>query len=174
MFNSYGFNMLLRGVFMAETTVMVTAPRGGVAGVLAAAARCRATQMFVAPPVVVAIARDGAGPEGFPDLVRIHCGGAPLSTAAALAFHEMFPDIELSLALGSTKGGVISKMIGHEECRHVKSTGRLCSGVEAKVVDIVTGELLSINEEGELRIRSPSVMLGALLTSAVHMYLSVN
>nr|XP_034570547.1 4-coumarate--CoA ligase-like 7 [Setaria viridis] len=36
----------------------------------------------------------------------------------------------------------------------------LCSGVEAKVVNIVTGELLSTNEQGELCIRSSSVMLG--------------
>ncbi|XP_062211677.1 4-coumarate--CoA ligase-like 7 [Phragmites australis] len=160
MFNSYGLNMLMRGVLMAETTVVITAPRGGVAGVMAAAARCRATQMFVAPPVVVAMARGGVGPEGFPDLVRVDCGGAPLSTAAASAFHERFPDIDLSLALGSTEGGLISKMVSRQECRRVKSTGRLCSGVQAKVVDISNGGLLSTNEQGELFIRSPSVMLG--------------
>jgi acyl-CoA synthetase (AMP-forming)/AMP-acid ligase II len=96
-FHSYGFHMLMRGVLNAETTAVVTAPRGGAAAVLAAAARCGATQMFVAPPVVVAMARGGVGPEGFPDLVRVDCGGAPLSTAAASAFHERFPDVELSL-----------------------------------------------------------------------------
>ncbi|OEL14608.1 4-coumarate--CoA ligase-like 7 [Dichanthelium oligosanthes] len=160
MFHSYGFNMLMRGVLMAETTAVVTAPRGGAAGVLAAAARCGATQMFVAPPVVLAMTRGGAGPEGFPDLVRVDCGGAPLSGAAASAFHERFPDVDLSLALGSTEGGVISKMVGHEECCRIKSTGRLCSGVEAKVVDIISGEALSANQQGELFIRSPSVMLG--------------
>ncbi|XP_066386779.1 4-coumarate--CoA ligase-like 7 [Miscanthus floridulus] len=161
MFHSYGFHMLMRGVLMAETTVVVTATRGGAAAVLDAASRCRATQMFVAPPVVAAIARGGSiGPEGFPDLVRIVCGGAPLSTAAASAFHERFPDIELFLALGSTEGGVISNMVCREECHRIKSTGRLCSGVEAKVVDIISGELLSTNKQGELCIRGPSVMLG--------------
>ncbi|CAN6310405.1 unnamed protein product [Urochloa humidicola] len=161
MFHSYGFCMLMRGVVMAETTAVVTAPRGGAAAVLAAAASCGATQMFVAPPVVVAMARGGGGgPEGFPDLVRVDCGGAPLSAAAASAFHGRFPDVELSLALGSTEGGVISKMVGRQECHHIKSTGRLCSGVEAKVVDIIRGGLLSTNEQGELCIRSPSVMLG--------------
>ncbi|CAL4917628.1 unnamed protein product [Urochloa decumbens] len=161
MFHSYGFHMLMRGVVMAETTAVVTAPRGGAEGVLAAAARCGATQMFVAPPVVVAMARgEGGGPEGFPDLVRVDCGGAPLSAAAASAFHERFPDVELSLALGSTEGGLISKMIGHQECHRIKSTGRLCSGVEAKVVDTISGRLLSTNEQGELCIRGPSVMLG--------------
>ena len=78
--------MLMRGVLMADTTVVVTATRCGAAAVLETASRCRATQMLVAPPVVAAIARGGSiGPEGFPDLVRIVCGGAPLSTAAASA-----------------------------------------------------------------------------------------
>ncbi|KAL6627373.1 hypothetical protein ACP70R_031099 [Stipagrostis hirtigluma subsp. patula] len=140
-FHSYGFCMLLRGVLMAETTVVITV-------------------MFVAPPVVVAMVRGAVGPEELPDLVRIDCGGAPLSTMAASAFHERFPDIELSISYGSTEGGVISKMVGYEECRRIKSTGRLCSGVEAKIVDIATGELLSTNEHGELCIRSLSVMLG--------------
>ncbi|XP_066337481.1 4-coumarate--CoA ligase-like 7 [Miscanthus floridulus] len=162
MFHSYGFHMLMRGVLMADTTVVVTATRCGAAAVLEAASRCRATQMFVAPPVVAAMAArgGGVGPEGFPDLVRIVCGGAPLSTAAASAFHERFPDIELISALGSTEGGVISNMVCREECHRIKSTGRLCSGVEAKVVDIISGELLSTNEQGELCIRGPSVMLG--------------
>ncbi|KAG0548805.1 hypothetical protein BDA96_01G199100 [Sorghum bicolor] len=162
MFHSYGFHMLLRGVLMAETTVVVTATRGGAAAVLDAASRCGATQMFVAPPVVAAMARGGGGvgPERFPDLVRVVCGGAPLSTAAASAFHERFPDIELFLALGSTEGGVISNMVYREESHRIRSAGRLCSGVEAKVVDIISGELLSTNEQGELCIRGPSVMLG--------------
>ncbi|RCV42078.1 hypothetical protein SETIT_9G186400v2 [Setaria italica] len=162
MFHSYGLHMLMRGVVTAETTAVVTAPPrgGGAAAVLAAAARCGATRMFVAPPVVVAMQRGGIGPEGFPDLVRVDCGGAPLSPAAASAFHERFPDVELSLALGSTEGGLISNMAGHQECHRIKSTGRLCSGVEAKVVDIDSGELLPINEQGELCIRGPGVMLG--------------
>uniref|UniRef100_K4AJR1 4-coumarate--CoA ligase n=1 Tax=Setaria italica TaxID=4555 RepID=K4AJR1_SETIT len=125
MFHSYGLHMLMRGVVTAETTAVVTAPPrgGGAAAVLAAAARCGATRMFVAPPVVVAMQRGGIGPEGFPDLVRVDCGGAPLSPAAASAFHERFPDVELSLALGSTEGGLISNMAGHQECHRIKSTG---------------------------------------------------
>jgi long-subunit acyl-CoA synthetase (AMP-forming) len=67
-------------------------------------------------------------------------------------------------ALGSTEGGVISKMFGHQECQRIKSTGRLCSGVEAKVVH-TSGEHLSTNEQGELCIRGPSVMLGDNMTT---------
>ena len=41
-------------------------------------------------------------------------------------------------------------MIGPDECRHMKSVGRLHSNVEAKLVDTVTGEALSVGQEGEL------------------------
>lgn len=61
---------------------------------------------------------------------------------------------------------MISKMVGHHECHQIKSTGRLCSGVEAKVVDIISGGLLSTNEQGELCIQSPSVMLGNRITTS--------
>ena len=57
-----------------------------------------------------------------------------------------------------------SKMIGHQECRRIKSTGRLFSGVEAKIVDVISGGLLSTNEHGELCIRSPNAMLGNHIT----------
>lgn len=75
-------------------------------------------------------------------------------------------------ALGSTEGGIISNMVGREECHRIKSTGRLCSGVEAKVVDIINGELLPTNEQGELYIRGPSVMLGNYITTSVHLLMS--
>uniref|UniRef100_K4AMA6 AMP-dependent synthetase/ligase domain-containing protein n=1 Tax=Setaria italica TaxID=4555 RepID=K4AMA6_SETIT len=129
---SYGFHMLMRGVLKAETTVVVTAPCGGAAGMASVAAMCRATQMFVAPPVVVAMAPGGVGQEGFPDLVRIDCGGAPLSTVAASAFQERFPGIELSLLMAQLRGGLMAKMIGHEESCRVKSTGYV-GGNEANV-----------------------------------------
>lgn len=59
----------------------------------------------------------------------------------------------------------MAKMIGHEESCRVQSTGRLCSGVEAKIVNIATGELLPTNEQGELCIRSLSTMLGISLVA---------
>lgn len=51
-------------------------------------------------------------------------------------------------------------MIGKEECRRVRSVGRLSPNVEAMIVDNATGERLSIGQTGELWVRSPSVMIG--------------
>ena len=65
---------------------------------------------------------------------------------------------------------MISNMVCREECDRIKSTGRLCSGVEAKVVDIISGELLSTNEQGELCIRGPSVMLGTISKLIIYLH----
>lgn len=51
-------------------------------------------------------------------------------------------------------------MIDREECLHLRSVGRLSQNVEAKIVDSVTGETLSIGQTGELWIRGPSIMIG--------------
>ncbi|CAL9041024.1 unnamed protein product [Musa banksii] len=51
-------------------------------------------------------------------------------------------------------------MIGHEECRRLRSVGSLSQDVEAKIVDTVTGQPLSIGQSGELRIRGPACLIG--------------
>jgi hypothetical protein len=53
----------------------------------------------------------------------------------------------LIIGFGSTKGGLISKMVGHQECHRITSIDRVFSGVETKVVDIDSGELLLTNNE---------------------------
>jgi long-subunit acyl-CoA synthetase (AMP-forming) len=89
-----------------------------------------------------------------------HNTHTPVSTWSVVISNMVY--LRTIQALGSTEGGVISNMVCREECHRIKSTGRLCSGVEAKVVDIISGELLSNNEQGELCIRGPSVMLGTI------------
>lgn len=102
MFHSLGFFFALKGVALAETTVVMTAgARGGgggaVAEMLRAAERYGATQMTAAPPVVVAMAKAGeeASRYGLPALRRVVCGGAPLHVAAARRFQSRFPRVEL-------------------------------------------------------------------------------
>jgi acyl-CoA synthetase (AMP-forming)/AMP-acid ligase II len=51
-------------------------------------------------------------------------------------------------------------MVHRDECSHVGSAGRISSNVEVKIVDIVTGEPLSVGQKGELRLRGPSIMKG--------------
>ncbi|WOL14347.1 hypothetical protein Cni_G23127 [Canna indica] len=133
---------------------------GGVRGMLQAAERYRATRMSVSTPVVVAMA-SWEEPIDLTALEHVICGGAPLHESAAKRFKARFPDVELCQGYGATETGGIARTIGQEECRNMRSVGRLLQNItEAKIVDIVTGESLSIGQVGELWVRGPSIMIG--------------
>ncbi|OAY76317.1 4-coumarate--CoA ligase-like 7 [Ananas comosus] len=61
---------------------------------------------------------------------------------------------------GLTEGGPISAMVDPDESCRLGSVGRLAGITEAKIVDHVSGEALSIGQEGELWVRGPGVMIG--------------
>nr|AXU39899.1 4-coumarate-CoA ligase 2 [Narcissus papyraceus] len=159
MFHSLGFYFILRGLAMGETTVVMS--KVGFSEILDAAARYRVTMMTASPPVVVGMGRaKEVDKYDLRALERVLSGGAPLSEDAAERFTRRFPHVELRQGYGSTEAGGISRMINREECKKVRSAGRLTEHVEAKVVDIVTGTALSVGQEGELWIRGPALMIG--------------
>ncbi|XP_020111889.1 4-coumarate--CoA ligase-like 7 [Ananas comosus] len=51
-------------------------------------------------------------------------------------------------------------MVDPDESCRLGSVGRLAGITEAKIVDHVSGEALSIGQEGELWVRGPGVMIG--------------
>nr|CAD1819992.1 unnamed protein product [Ananas comosus var. bracteatus] len=103
-------------------------------------------------------AGEEASSYGLPALRRVVCGGAPLHVAAARRFQSRFPRVELQQGYGSTEAGGISRMINPEECCHLRSAGRLAQKVEVKIVDHVTGNILSVGQKGELWVRGPALM----------------
>ncbi|KAL6875695.1 hypothetical protein ACP4OV_013208 [Aristida adscensionis] len=158
MFHSLGFFLALKGVAAAHTTVVVTAAAGGVRGLVDAAERWGVSEMTASPPVVVGMAKeDGCA---LPALERVVCGGAPLPAAAAQRFRRRFPHVDICMSYGSTEAGGVSLMIGKDECSRVGSAGRVLENIEVKIVDVVTGEPLSVGQKGELLLRGPAVMTG--------------
>ncbi|KAJ4751518.1 4-coumarate--CoA ligase-like 4 [Rhynchospora pubera] len=96
-FHSMGFFFSLRGIALGETTVVLTQERVTVADMMEAAKRYKVTQMTVAPPVVVTIAKSG-DQSGW-DLAALEtviCGGAALHVEAAQQFQERFSQVQLS------------------------------------------------------------------------------
>ncbi|XP_073099686.1 4-coumarate--CoA ligase-like 7 [Elaeis guineensis] len=161
MFHMMGFVLALKGVVLLTTTVLMGGNRAGATEMLRAAAQYKVTEITAAPPVVVAMGRPEvvAGLD-LSALERVVCGGAPLHPASAERFMARFPRVKLSQGYGLTEGGGVSLSIGPDECSNVRSAGRLHYNVEAKIVDTVTGEALSVGQEGELWIRGPAVMKG--------------
>ncbi|XP_020695588.2 4-coumarate--CoA ligase-like 7 [Dendrobium catenatum] len=159
MFHSLGFFFALKTVALGDTLVMMD--RVTFPDMMRAAEKYGVTQMTAAPPVVLAMARsEDVMQHDISALKRIFCGGAPLSEDAAERFSTRFPGISICQAYGSTEAGGISRMIYADECKQQRSVGRLSENLEAKIVDPLTREFLSIGQQGELWIRSPAVMKG--------------
>ncbi|KAM0939865.1 putative AMP-dependent synthetase/ligase, AMP-binding, AMP-binding enzyme domain, ANL [Dioscorea sansibarensis] len=160
MFHSMGFFLVLKSVALGETTVL--AGNGPLLPTIAAvAAKYGVTQLSTAPTLVVALMHlEDTMRFELSTLRRVYCGGAPLSQEAAERFQSLFPAVEIIQGYGATEAGLISRMIGQEECLRRRSVGRLNSNLEAKIVDHVTGEALSVGQHGEFCVRGPTIMLG--------------
>ncbi|KAJ1427510.1 AMP-dependent synthetase/ligase [Sesbania bispinosa] len=159
-FHVYGFTSILRSVAMMDTVVVME--RFGLGKMLGAVEKFRLTHVVTAPPVVVAMSREGVT-EGY-DLTSLKvviCGGAPLGNHNATVFKSKLPGVLLSQGYGlteSTAGAI--RTTGPEEANRAGTTGRLVSGMEAKIVNPNTGEAMFPGEQGELWIRGPTIMKG--------------
>ncbi|KAE8816780.1 hypothetical protein D1007_05810 [Hordeum vulgare] len=159
MFHSMGFFFTLNGLAQGSTIVVMTGPaaRAGLRGMLEAARRWEVTEITAAPPVVIGMTKDGCR---LTSLLRVICGGAPLPGSVAEQFLRRFPHVDLCMGYGSTEAGGISLMMDRDECSRIGSAGRISLNVVAKIVDIVTGEPLSVGQKGELWVRGPAIMTG--------------
>ncbi|KAJ3671457.1 hypothetical protein LUZ60_007536 [Juncus effusus] len=161
MFHSMGFFFALKGIALAETTVIMTGARNTIDELIQTAEKYKVTQMRVAPPVVASMVKgEAAVRANLTNLQTLVCSGAPLHMRMAQLFQEKFPHVLLLKGYGSTECGGISLMISREESRQLKSVGRLNANVEAKIVDPETGKALSVGQTGEIWIKTPACMTG--------------
>ncbi|KAM0939868.1 putative AMP-dependent synthetase/ligase, AMP-binding enzyme domain, ANL domain-containing protein [Dioscorea sansibarensis] len=159
MFHSMGFFMVMNNVTRQETVVV--ASTGSMSLTISLAAKYRVSQMLAPPPLVIALTQcDEAMRLELSALRRVLCGGAPLAPEVAKRFKVLFPNVEIAQAYGSTEAGLISTMIGPEECCRLGSVGKLQDNSEAKIMDLATCQALSVGQQGELYVRGPAVMLG--------------
>ncbi|CAK8541138.1 unnamed protein product [Lathyrus sativus] len=159
-FHVYGFTYLLKSMAMLETLVVME--RFGLEKMLGALQRFRVTNLAVAPPIVVAMCKERVT-EGYDlsSLKWVACGGAPLGKDNFDAFKAKFPQVSILQGYGLTEStaGVI-RIVGPDEACRAGTTGRLVSGMEAKIVNPNTDESMSPGELGELWVRGPPIMKG--------------
>ncbi|XP_039125316.1 4-coumarate--CoA ligase-like 7 [Dioscorea cayenensis subsp. rotundata] len=161
MFHSMGFFMVMNNIMRQETVVVVVPSPGPMSLTISLAAKYKISQMLAVPPLVIALTQsDEAMRLKSSPLRRVICGGAPLAPEVAKRFNALFPNVELSQGYGSTEAGLISAMIGPEECCRLGSVGKLNDKIEAKIMDLGTCQALSVGQQGELYVRGPAVMIG--------------
>ncbi len=159
-FHIYGMNVVMNVGLVTGSTI-VTMPRFDLAGFLAAHEQYRITRSFVAPPIVVALAKHPAV-EGvdFSSLTQVVSGAAPLSAELAAEASRRL-GVEVVQGYGMTEMSPVSHFTRPGQYRP-GSVGVAVAGTEHRIVDPATGEDLGVDADGELWVRGPQVMKGYL------------
>jgi acyl-CoA synthetase (AMP-forming)/AMP-acid ligase II len=161
-FHIYGLTVLMN-VALASGATVVPLPRFDLSNFLRTLQDHRITRAFVAPPIVLAMAKhpmvddydlsaltfmlSGAAPlDG--DLARACAGRLNCTVVQGYGMTELSP-VSHVMPSGDTDAdpGSIGKPISRTECR---------------LIDVATGEELGTGQTGELLIRGPQVMKGYL------------
>ncbi|XP_030767269.1 4-coumarate--CoA ligase-like [Sitophilus oryzae] len=96
-------------------------------------------------------------------LLSIAVVGSPAHPAQISKLRQLLPYTHVCMGYGSTETNSITYFDYTDQEAYknkIQSSGTLRPGVELKIIDLTTGHLLGHNQEGEIRIRSPSSMSG--------------
>jgi len=160
-FHIYGMTVLMNVALRKGATVVVL-PRFDLAQFIDVLEQHRITRAYVAPPVVLAMAKHPAfGGRDFSALEFILSAAAPLDGELAAAASERM-GAEIGQAYGMTELSpgthLVPDGLGAEAPS--ASIGKLFPSTEARLVDTETGEDVGIGEPGEIWIRGPQRMKG--------------
>ncbi|MBA2520650.1 MAG: 4-coumarate--CoA ligase family protein [Chloroflexia bacterium] len=159
-FHVYGMTVLLNYALSVGATV-VTLPRFELEQFLQTMQAYGVTYAYLAPPIVLALAKQPVV-ERY-DLSRlkiITCGAAPLSSDIAAGCEDRLGCV-VKQGYGLTEASPVTHMSPPESNRiKSASVGSLLPNTEGKIVDPATGVALGANQQGEIWIRGPQVMRG--------------
>jgi 4-coumarate--CoA ligase len=159
-FHIYGMQVLMNCGLRIGATV-VTMPRFDLEQFLSIHQEYGVTRSFVAPPIVVALAKHPLVDNyDLSKLEQVFSGAAPLSA-------------ELAIETGKRLGCEVVQGYGMTELSPVShltpvgmfkpgSVGVTAPNTEMRIVDPVTGEDVEVGRDGEIWVRGPQVMKGYL------------
>lgn len=159
-FHIYGLTVVL-GLGLARGATLVTMPRFELEPFLTLLEQYRITRLYVAPPVVLALAKHPAvAAHDLSGLEVVFSGAAPLDAAleASCAGRVGCP---VKQGYGLTEASPVTHATSDDPGRAKPGTvGELVPNTTCRVVDVTTGKDVGPGEPGELLIRGPQVMRG--------------
>ena len=164
-FHAVGLNVVA-GITLRTGGTLVTLPRFDPVAYLGLIEAHRITISVVVPPIVLMMARHPAvGRHDLSSLRFVGCGAAPLSAALQQECADRvgcpvvqgygMTEAVAAITLADTSGPITPG-----------SCGGLLPGMEARIVDPVTGEDQPADGTGELWVRGPQLMTGYLGNTA--------
>lgn len=163
-FHIYGLTALMNAPLRRGATVVVL-PRFDLDTFLAAIEKHRITGLYVAPPIVLALARHPAV-DGYDlsSLEYVLSAAAPLDARLAAACAERLGLPTVGQGYGMTELSPCTHIVplGAEDAPP-GTVGKLVAGTEMRIVSLDDpGEDVPAGEPGEVLIRGPQVMKGYL------------
>jgi acyl-CoA synthetase (AMP-forming)/AMP-acid ligase II len=160
-FHIYGQTLVLNDALRRGARI-VTLPRFDLALFLAAIEQHGITACYVAPPVVLALAKHPLVDDyDLSSLRFITSGAAPLDAELQGAAQRRV-GCRVQQGYGLTEASPVTHH-AHQDDENVHGTiGTLLPSTEARLVDAETGDDAAPGEPGEIWVRGPQVMLGYL------------
>ncbi|MDX3575789.1 4-coumarate--CoA ligase family protein [Streptomyces sp. FL07-04A] len=164
-FHIYGLTALMNAPLRQGATVVVL-PRFDLETFLAAIQEYRITGLYVAPPIVLALAKHPAvAAYDLTSLKYVISAAAPLDADLAAACAERLNLPPVGQAYGMTELSPGTHVVPLSAMREAPggTVGRLIAGTEMRIVSLDDpGKDLGAGEAGEILIRGPQVMKGYL------------
>lgn len=159
-FHIFGIHVLMNTTLAAGATA-ITMPRFDLEQYLELHQDFKVKRAFVAPPIVIALAKDPIVDEfDLSALKQVFSGAAPLSAELALETGKRL-GCEVVQGYGMTELAPVSHLSPGGGCK-LGSVGVTAPNTEIKVIDPATGAALGIRENGEVCVRGPQMMAGYL------------
>ncbi|MDX3245962.1 4-coumarate--CoA ligase family protein [Streptomyces sp. ME18-1-4] len=164
-FHIYGLTALMNAPLRQGATVVVL-PRFDLETFLAAIQNHRITALYVAPPIVLALAKHPAVAQyDLSSLRYVICSAAPLDAELAAACAERLDLPPLGQAYGMTELSPGTHVVPLDAMHEAPAgtVGKLIAGTEMRIVSLDDpGKDLGVGEPGEILIRGPQIMKGYL------------
>ena len=159
-FHIYGMQVLMNCGLRAGATI-VTLPRFELEQFFSVHQEYGVTRSFVAPPIVVAMAKHPIVDQyDLSKLEQVFSGAAPLSAELALEAGRRL-DCEVVQGYGMTELSPVSHLTPAGQFKP-GSVGVTAPNTEMRIVDPLTGDDLDVDADGEIWVRGPQVMKGYL------------
>jgi 4-coumarate--CoA ligase len=159
-FHIYGMQVLMNTGLRAGATI-ITMPRFDLEQFLQLHQDHGITRSFVAPPIVVALAKHPVVERyDLGQLRQVFSGAAPLSAELALEAGKRL-DCEVVQGYGMTEMSPVSHLTPPGSFKP-GSVGVTAPNTQMRIVHPASGEDLGTDEDGEIWIRGPQVMKGYL------------
>ncbi|MBK3626453.1 4-coumarate--CoA ligase family protein [Streptomyces sp. MBT49] len=164
-FHIYGLTALMNAPLRQGATVVVL-PRFELETFLAAIQEHRITGLYVAPPIVLALAKHPAVARyDLSSLRYVVSAAAPLDADLAAACAERLDLPPVGQAYGMTELSPGTHIVPLDAMREAPAgtVGKLVAGTQMRIVSLDDpGNDLGVDETGEILIRGPQVMKGYL------------